>query len=109
MARESNYCWEVKHPDYGTAVVIAPDLERATVAAAEFWGVKWAKIACDCKEVNKFEVRTSVCQRCGHRMYNQPIGICDKCRKIIQIENEQIKRNLQKTWYLDKKTKAGRT
>lgn len=109
MARESNYCWEVKHPDYGTAVVIAPDWERATVAAAEFWGEKWAKIVYDCKEVNKFEVRTSVCQRCGHRMYNQPIGICDKCRKIIQTENEQIKKSLQKTWYLDRKTKDWRT
>lgn len=89
--------------------MIAPDWESATVAAAEFWGVKWAKVAWDCKEVNKFEVRTSVCPRCGHRMYNQPIGICDKCRKIILTENEQIKRNLQKTWYLDKKAKAGWT
>lgn len=106
MAKEIDYCWEVKHPDYGLAVVIAPDWERATVAAAEFWGVRWPKVAWGCTKGAVREARRSVCPRCGKVMFNQPMNVCEACKKIIRTENEQMKANLQKTWHLGKKTEA---
>lgn len=106
MEKEIDYCWEVKHPDYGLAVVIAPDWERATVAAAAFWGVRWPKVAWGCTKGAVREVRRSVCPRCGRIMFNQPKDVCGACKQTIRTENEQMQANLRKTWHLGKKTEA---
>lgn len=57
---EPEYIWWVSHPDHTVAVVRAENWEQATVAAAEWWGVPWAKVAAMC-EARKMERRRAVC------------------------------------------------
>ena len=102
MARESNYCWEVKHPDYGTAVVIAPDWERATVAAAEFWGVPWREVAAKCEMKKKIVgAPRNVCCRCGRVYYGAP-PMCTVCQKEQKLEEEHLRRKLTRAYQLGK-------
>ena len=43
MASKQSTCWVIEHPKIGTAFVVADNWEQATVRAAEFWGVSWAR------------------------------------------------------------------
>lgn len=43
MASKQSTCWVIEHPEIGTAFVVADSWEQATVRAAEFWGVSWAR------------------------------------------------------------------
>ena len=43
MASKQSTCWVIEHPEIGTAFVVADNWEQATVRAAEFWGVSWAR------------------------------------------------------------------
>ena len=42
--KKVSYWWEVEHPDHGTALVPAADVEGALVAAAAGWGAKWTEL-----------------------------------------------------------------
>lgn len=77
----SDLIWWVRHPDYGTAVVSAPNWELATVEAAKWWGAPWREVAalCEC-EKTETAIR-HVCVHCGQIFHGDGIR-CPKCETI---------------------------
>ena len=98
MARsEKSICWVVHHPEIGTAFVAAEDWERATVEAARFWGVPWAKIFCQCELVRKSEVLRNVCIRCKRHFNGEGVE-CEPCQKLRAIEEKEAQAAARRYW-----------
>ena len=68
----------VSHPEHTVAVLRAPNWEQATVAAAEWWGVPWAKVAA-LSEARKMEqAPRCVCVQCGLVFHGEGLR-CARC------------------------------
>ena len=65
MASKQSTCWVIEHPEIGTAFVVADSWEQATVRAAEFWGVSWARTVSGMELVRRKDARKNICCRCG--------------------------------------------
>ena len=79
MAKE--YEWLVIAPGYEGVQVKAPDEGGAIMAAAERWGVAFAKVAglCDC--IRGREVKPILCARCKKAPVRVAGAICDTCHR----------------------------
>lgn len=97
-------CWAIRHPELGTAWVIADDYEQATVKAAEWWGVPWGKNVAQMREQARVPYMRHVCPRCG-QIYNSDEPMCDKCLKIQETEQQETTRRLKATWWQGRKDK----
>ena len=58
MASKQSTCWVIEHPEIGTAFVVADNWEQATVRAAEFWGVSWARTVSGMELVRRKDLRS---------------------------------------------------
>ena len=74
MASKQSTCWVIEHPEIGTAFVVADNWEQATVRAAEFWGVSWARTVSGMELVRRKDARKNICCRCGQIFHGA--GIC---------------------------------
>ena len=97
-------CWVIRHPELGTAWVIADDYEQATVKAAEWWGVPWGKHVAQMRELTRVPYMRHVCPKCG-RIYNGDETMCEKCLKIQETERQETTRRLKATWWQGRKDK----
>lgn len=87
MAKKSReILWEVGCEGHTDAWVVAENWELATVEAAAFWDVPWAKVAarCVCKQRIPGAPR-NVCCRCS-RVYYGPAPMCGACRETVKTE-----------------------
>lgn len=90
--------WEVGCDGHVDAWVVAPNWEKATVKAAEFWGVSWASVAAWCDLKKRVEgAPTNVCCKCGRVYYGEP-PMCVVCKKEIKLEEEDLRRRLSKAY-----------
>ena len=105
MASKRSVCWVVRHPEIGTAFVVADSLEQATVRAAAFWGVSWARTAAGMELVRRKEARKNICCRCG-QIFHGGGDICGACEKILHTEEAETSRRMKETWYLGRKDAA---
>lgn len=100
--KKKTVCWAIQHPELGTAWVIADDYERATVKAAEWWGVPGQ--ACgQMRELTRIPYMRNVCPKCG-QIYNSDETMCEKCLKIQETERQETARRLKATWWQGKRT-----
>lgn len=68
MASKQSTCWVIEHPEIGTAFVVADNWEQATVRAAEFWGVSWARTVSGMELVRRKDARKNISlSRAGRR------------------------------------------
>lgn len=84
-ANKKEYLWWVKAEDLCKVPVIAETWEQATLEAALFWGVPWAKVVAKCELVEKLPVVRNVCVRCG-TLFNGSGVMCEHCRSEAEIE-----------------------
>ena len=80
------HLWWVRHPEYGLAIVDAPDWELATVEAA-------ALCECEREEI----VPRHVCIRCG-TIFNGEGARCTKC-EIIERDRRLNQRARARKFY----------
>ena len=73
-----DFIWWVSHPEHTVAVVRAPNWEQATVAAAEWWGVPWAKVAAMCEARKMEQAPRCVCVQCGLVFHGEGLR-CARC------------------------------
>ena len=102
--RKKEYVFFVKHPDHTTVPVIAENWEQATVKAADFWGVRWGKVAALCECDRKWDVHRCICTRCG-KTFHGAEALCSACTNALKNE-EYRRREYMKSggWqYLPKK------
>ena len=81
MASKQSTCWVIEHPEIGTAFVVADSWEQATVRAAEFWGVSWARTVSGMELVRRKDARKNICCRCG-QIFHGSGDLCGACEKI---------------------------
>ena len=89
-AKPKEYLWFIKAPGHVQVPVVAADWEQATVQAARFWDVPWAKIFCKCELVRKSVVIRNVCCRCGVWFHGSGV-VCDHCRSEAEIEERRAR------------------
>ena len=114
MKREAKpraaWLWKVRCPGHPEVPVTADSWEEAVMAAAELWGVSFARVAayCDCAE--KHRVTVTTCPRCKRNVYNceDQDGLCDRCRKVAAAERAELRLRMRKTAHLARKTPATR-
>lgn len=107
-AKPKEYLWFIKAPGHVQVPVVAADWEQATVQAARFWDVPWAKIFCQCELVRKTVVIRNVCCRCG-KHFNAPGVECEPCRMIRATEEQNEKAAERRYWqrhYIRKSSEA---
>lgn len=107
MAAEKRptYLWVIGHPRIpNRAYVLADNWELATVAAAEYWGVPWSKIAADCYEINHHKAMRNICIRCGNVYFGEP-PFCDRCIEKAKADRNAARRVAGKYW----KQQSGRS
>lgn len=73
-----DYIWWVSHPEHTVAVVRAENWEQATLAAAEWWGVPWAKVAALCEARKMERAPRCVCVKCGIVFHGEGLR-CARC------------------------------
>ena len=83
MASKQSTCWVIEHPEIGTAFVVADNWEQATVRAAEFWGVSWARTVSGMELVRRKAARKNICCRCG-QIFHGSGDLCGACEKILR-------------------------
>lgn len=105
MASKKSTCWVIEHPEIGTAFVVADSWEQATVRAAEFWGVSWARTVSGMELVRRKDARKNICCRCG-QIFHGSGDLCGACEKILRTEEAETSRRLRETWYLGRKDAA---
>lgn len=98
-------CFVVRHPEHGPAYVVADNWEQATVKAAQFWGVPWAKVAFDCTMEKTMEARKGVCIKCRRIIYSSR-ELCEDCDHELQTRNTIAQKKMRDTWYLGRKDGA---
>ena len=91
------HLWWVRHPEYGLAIVDAPNWELATVEAAAWWEVPWRKIAAFCECEREEIVPRHVCIRCG-TIFNGEGSHCTKC-EIIERDRRLNQRARARNFY----------
>lgn len=96
-AKKRDYLWFVTAPGHVQVPVVAPDWEQATLEAAHFWGVSWAKIFWQCELVKKTDVMKNVCCRCK-RYFNGEGVECDPCRKLRFTEEQNARAANRQYW-----------
>lgn len=96
-ARKRDYLWFITAPGHVQVPVVAPDWEQATVEAARFWGVPWAKIFCQCELVRKSEVLRNVCIRCKRHFNGEGVE-CEPCQKLRAIEEKEAQAAARRYW-----------
>lgn len=92
--------WWVEHPELGVAVVEAPDWPLATVAAAEWWGVPWSKVAARCEVKERAVLPRFTCADCGGIFYGRDGDRvrCNKCETIARQKAAEAKKNAARFW-----------
>ncbi len=77
--------WWVRHPDFGLAIVSAPNWEQATIEAAKWWDVPWreAVVLCECEK--SMQIPRNVCVRCGQIFHGDGL-YCARCEAAERIE-----------------------
>ena len=85
MASKQSTCWVIEHPEIGTAFVVADNWEQATLRAAEFWGVSWARTVSGMELVRRKDARKNICCRCG-QIFHGSGDLCGACEKILRTE-----------------------
>ena len=88
MASKQSTCWVIEHPEIGTAFVVADNWEQATVRAAEFWGVSWARTVSGMELVRRKDARKNICCRCG-QIFHGSGDLCGACEKILRTEEDE--------------------
>lgn len=91
MASKQSTCWVIEHPEIGTAFVVADSWEQATVRAAEFWGVSWARTVSGMELVRRKDARKNICCRCG-QIFHGSGDLCGACEKILRTEEDLLAR-----------------
>lgn len=107
-AKKKEYLWFIKAPGHAQVPVVAADWEQATLEAAHFWDVPWAKIFWQCELVRKTAVIRNVCCRCG-RHFNAPGVECEPCRMIRATEEQNAQAAERRYWqrhYIRKSSEA---
>lgn len=107
-AKPKEYLWFIKAPGHVQVPVVAADWEQATVQAAKFWDVPWAKIFCQCELVRKSVVIRNVCCRCG-KHFNAPGVECEPCKLIRATEEQNAQAAERRYWqrhYIRKSSEA---
>lgn len=98
---EPEYIWWVSHPDHTVAVVRAQNWEQATVEAAEWWGVPWAKVASMCEARKMERAPRCVCVKCGIVFHGESLR-CARCeaeaRDAELNYQEQNRRYWREMW-----------
>ena len=95
--KKQEYLWFITAPGHAQVPVVAPDWEQATVKAAQFWGVPWAKIFCRCELVRKTAVIRNVCCRCGKHFNGEGVE-CEPCQKLRAAEEKNAKAAERRYW-----------
>ena len=106
MPKNELFVWWVEHPDHTDAVVAAPNWEQATVRAAEWWEVPWAKVAAMCSAKKKEPIKRGVCCECGSLTWGAA-GVkarCGKCESIAR-QREETKRERNRRFYAEMHSK----
>lgn len=96
--KKETFVWWVEHPDHTVAVVVARNWEQATVEAAKWWEVPWAKVASMCSAQKKEPITHGVCCECGNTTWN-PVGTkarCAKCEAVARDKELRRRAVLQK-------------
>ncbi|MBR2928559.1 MAG: hypothetical protein IKC24_05330 [Oscillospiraceae bacterium] len=86
--KSKEYIFFVKHPQHTIAPVIAENWEQATVKAADFWGVKWGKVAALCECERKMGTHKGVCMDCNKVFYGGEV-ICPMCLRARKDEERR--------------------
>lgn len=97
---KTTYHWMVVHPDYSPVPVNADTWEKAVQAAAEIWGVPFARVAAYCEAMTKRAITLSRCSKCGRTVHDNTDkdGYCDACRKAVTAEKAELRRRMRKHW-----------
>lgn len=101
MAQKSERkLWWVEHPDYNVAIVEAESWEQATVEAANWWGVRWGKVAATCTLQKAEELRPIKCKLCPAVFYGQEgeKPVCPKCAARERDRKLNEKANARRYW-----------
>lgn len=96
--KKQTFVWWVDHPDHTTAVVVADNWEQATVEAAKWWEVPWAKVAALCTEQKKEPLMRGMCCDCGAKVWSQGGRVrCAMCEaKARDLELRRKYRRINK-------------
>lgn len=93
-----NILWEVGCEGHTDAWVTAKDWEMATVEAARFWGVSWAKVAARCECKNKIVgAPRNICRRCQKVFYGSG-AMCLRCLTAAKTEEERMQQALRRDY-----------
>ncbi len=98
--------WIVACEGHTDAWVNAPDWERATVKAAEFWGVPWREVAARCECRMKKQAVKGVCPRCG-RYFFGGAKQCGVCEAAARDEERNLRQYLKNRYRHTKKEGSG--
>lgn len=89
MAASKEQIWFLRHEGHGVAIVRAVSFEQATVAAAQFWGVPWAKVAAGIEVERTKPLLTNVCARCGKMFQGGKDILCTPCERAQREEDAE--------------------
>ena len=92
--------WWVEHPKLGLAIVQAPNWEQATVEAAKWWEVPWAKVVAMCEEKRREILPRCICVDCGSTFWGQDGGRvrCAVCESIAKNAAAKRKADNKRFW-----------
>ncbi len=89
MAVSKEKIWFLRHEGHGVAIVRAESFEQATVAAAKFWGVPWAKVAAGIEVERTKPLMTNICAKCGKMFQGGKEILCTHCEKAQREEDAE--------------------
>lgn len=72
--------------------VTAETPEQATVEAARFWGIPWTRALQDMDVEQGRELPRRLCPRCGNYVFESQEDYCEKCRRELAVEKENLRR-----------------
>lgn len=90
--KEKRSVWFLRAPGHPLAIVAAENFEQASVKAAQYWDVPWAKVAWQIETERKIEQRTNVCAECGSVFNNSREALCERCRTRRQRQREEMQK-----------------
>ena len=79
-----------------TLPVAAETQEEATVEAAKFWGISWASAVRDMEVEKRSEYPKRLCPRCGNYLWDPEADYCEKCRRELAVEQENLRRRKER-------------